>query len=136
MIVDEKHEIPWWQQEINAGRVVRLILCLVLGVALAMVIHPYTPAGAQSRNLAIARAQGPAIETELRKDDRFFDVKAGVYTGNGGVIALFGSVYGGETELQALNEKMHAMKLPLPVRYQVQVYELTEEEKESMRNRK
>jgi hypothetical protein len=123
---------PWWNRE---NHVLRLLLCLLLALGVLVLIYPYTEAGKQSRNLAIAREQAPGIEKELHEDVRFLKVTAAGYTGGGGMIWILGEVYGGEEELTALKERVEKMKLPLPVHYTVKVYELTEEEKKTVRGR-
>ncbi len=98
-------------------------LMILIGVpVLVMLIYPFTPAGIQSRNLRVAREHAPTIEKALREEKRFSEVRVGGFTGDGGMIGVWGWV-ATEADLNALKERLLKMKLPLEAKVMVRAYE-------------
>jgi hypothetical protein len=82
--------------------------------------YPYTGAGRQQYNMAVAQRELPRVQALLDADMRFKDVKAYVYTGQDGAVGLAGRVEKDE-DLFRLMKVIAAEQLPIAVAWQVKV---------------
>jgi hypothetical protein len=100
------------------------LLGLVLGVFLERgFLHSVKlVAERQQVNLRVAGGQLPKVEALLRADERFKEVRAGVYTGQDGAVGLWGRV-GDEDDLFDLMKAVADERLPVAVSWQVKVGE-------------
>lgn len=99
---------------------------IVLPVAVATTLllfaalYPYTGGARQQYNMAVAREELPRVQAILDADEAFKEVQAGVYSGQGGAVALVGTVPK-DADLFRLMKAVAALRLPVAVWWQVQV---------------
>jgi hypothetical protein len=96
-----------------------IAILIPLGCAVAIYV-PFASGTRQRANMAIAEEKRPEIQALLDADKRYKSVRALVFTGQGGSLALVGKV-DAEDDLCRLMKVMAAAQLPIPVAWQVSV---------------
>lgn len=99
-------------------------IVLLVAVAATLLLfaawYPYTGGGRQRYNMAVAQEELPRVQAVLDADVRFEDVKACVYTGQGGAIGIVGTVEK-DDDLFRLMKAVAVARLPVAVSWQVKV---------------
>jgi hypothetical protein len=99
----------------------RRAMLIPLAILIAFVCYyPYSAAGRQRHNMAIARNHLPKIEAIVAANQRYRFVRTGVYTGQDGAIWLVGDVES-ENDVCELMKAVANERLPIATRFDLQI---------------